>query len=398
MKKQNASKKESSKFKKFLKIYVVILLILMALFLGYVANSLIKYENNQNDVYMANLIEKLKKESKKGKIEKMVDFSDLQISEFENEKTTISQGLNYILENNNITYKLNEESTEENLVYNIYANDRLILEVRLNGSKKENRLGLLTFIDWKIDSIKNKAENGLYICDILVPSNYSVLVNDKQIGEAQIKQNSEESGLSQISKYIDIPHDVTYQIPQLLKQPSIKILDENNNEVQYENKDNVFTVQLEFKKISDKQEALKEIKNPPKIMKIAEDWSLFLTNDLTGRLHGFYNINKYLIKDSDIYKYAYNWATGVDITFVSKHSLMYPTFSKESISNFEIYNENAFSCEVYLQKNLRLITGKRIEDKMHERMYFAYYDDTDDNKDNPTWKLVNMQSIVDTNN
>ena len=129
------------------------------------------------------------------------------------------------------------------------------------------------------------------------------------------------------------------------------------------------------------------------IQKIAEDWSLYLTDDLKGNLHGFYNINKYLIKDSDIYKNAYKWATGIDITYVSSHVLSNPTFTNERIENFKIYNENAFSCEVYLQKNLKLTNAnKRIEDIMHERMYFAYYQTQDNNGE---WKLVNMQSITD---
>lgn len=146
------------------------------------------------------------------------------------------------------------------------------------------------------------------------------------------------------------------------------------------------------KDVTTEQELESKIKNKPDIMKIAEQWSLFLTDDLSGQKHGFNNISQYLIKDSDLYKYAKSWATGIDITFVTSHTLENPTFTNKSISSIEIYSEDAFSAEVYLQKNLRLRTGKKIEDKMHERMYFANYKDENGNK---SWKLVNMQSIVD---
>ena len=86
---------------------------------------------------------------------------------------------------------------------------------------------------------------------------------------------------------------------------------------------------------------------------------IFLPDDLEGRLHGFYNISKHLIKDSSLYEYAYKWATGEDITFVSSHTLQNPTFTNEKISNFEIYDKNAFSCEVYLEKNMRLKSSGR---------------------------------------
>ena len=88
-----------------------------------------------------------------------------------------------------------------------------------------------------------------------------------------------------------------------------------------------------------------------------------------------------------MYKYAYKWATNVDITFISQHTFDNPAFSNIKVSNFEIYNENAFSCEVYLEKNMLLTKrgNRKIQDVMNEKMYFAYY--------NGEWKLVNMQSL-----
>ena len=32
---------------------------------------------------------------------------------------------------------------------------------------------------------------------------------------------------------------------------------------------------------------------------------------------------------------------------------------------------------------------------MHDKLYFVYYDDTDDGKDNGSWKLIDMKSIVE---
>ena len=99
-------------------------------------------------------------------------------------------------------------------------------------------------------------------------------------------------------------------------------------------------------------------------------------------------LKKGKIKDSDISKYAYKWATGIDITFISAHQLLSPTFTNQKTENYEIYSENAFSCEIYLEKNMK-VNGKTMQDKMHERMYFVY------DKENSGWKLVNMQSITE---
>lgn len=385
---------KKSIFKRFLIIYVIILVVLMLAFLIYVADSLIIYENNQIDNYMANLIEDLKKASKKNKIEKYIDASNLNISEFENTSATVDEGFNELLNSQKITYKLQNDG--ETPIYDIYANEQKVLEVKLNGKQKENRLGLLTFNKWKTEKIEIKAENGLYTCNILVPNNYEVYVNEQKLSQEQIKETVQNEGLAQISKYVEIPYVVKYEIANLLVEPDVKILDESGNQVEYVQDGNTISKELSFISVATQEEAMEHLTSEIDALQVAKDWSLYLTDDLEGRLHGFYNISKYLIEDSDIKKFAYNWATGVDITFVSSHTLLNPTFTNEELSNFEIYNENSFSCEVYLQKNLKLKSGgKKIEDKMNERMYFAHYDDTDDGKENPEWKLVNMQSVTD---
>lgn len=388
---------KKSKFKKILILYVIILTILMVIFLGYVVDSLIKYEKNQIENYIEATISDLKKVSKNKKLGKYVDISNIEVSKFEKENTQIDEGFNELLKTRKITYKLNEKSKkDEKPIYDIYANEEKILQIGLNGEKKENRLGLLTFNEWKTEKIELTVENGFYTCNILVPNNYKVYVNDKELTEEQVVEKVQNEGLAQISKYVEIPYILKYQIKDLLKNPDVKILDDNGNEVKYEKEESTITKELNFITAQTEDEAKQYIEGELDILKVAKDWSLYLTDDLEGRLHGYYNISRYLIDDSDIEKFAYSWAKGVDITFVSSHTLLNPTFTNEKINNFEIYNENAFSCEVYLQKNLKLKSGgKVIEDKMNERMYFAYYDETNDGKDNPTWKLVNMQSVTD---
>ena len=191
--------KEKSIFKKFLNIYVIILFILMLAFLGYVADSLVKYEKNQTENYIEGIINNLKKASKNKKIEKYIDISKIDISEFEKTNVSVNEGFNELLNTNNITYKLNKSSTEnEKPIYDIYANDNKILEISLNGTKKENRLGLLTFNSWKTEKIEPKMETGLYTCNILVPNNCKVYINDKELTEEQITEKIQNEGLAQI--------------------------------------------------------------------------------------------------------------------------------------------------------------------------------------------------------
>ena len=56
------------------------------------------------------------------------------------------------------------------------------------------------------------------------------------------------------------------------------------------------------------------------IIKLAHNWHLFLTRDLTGPWYGLGTVTEAMIEGTSVYDLAYNWAHGVDITFTSKHT------------------------------------------------------------------------------
>ena len=83
---------------------------------------------------------------------------------------------------------MNDKSKDDvKPVYDIYADEDKILEVRLNGEQKQNRIGLLTYNVWKTEKIELKAEKGLHTCNILAPNNYKVYVNNKELTEDFVK-------------------------------------------------------------------------------------------------------------------------------------------------------------------------------------------------------------------
>ena len=385
-------KKKKNKFKKFLKKYIILWVILTIISTIYVFKTLKKFEKNQVENYMEALVEELKIAGKKKKIDKYINEINVNKSEFESENVSIEEGLNKLLTSSeNVTYKLNENSKDElKPVYDIYVNDYKIFETELDGTKTETKLSLLTYSNWKTNYINVEADNGFLKYEISAPSNYDIYINGKKLTEDQISDSNKEEGLAEISKYVSIPYSIKYEVDGLIIEPNVKIFDTKGNEVKLSD----IKIEQKIIKCDTIEEASKEIKDIPDILEIAENWSKFLSKDLAGTKYGFYTISKYLIKDSYLYNYAYNWATNIDITFISNHTLKDPAFTNEEITNFEIYNEKAFSCEVYLDKNMRLARGTDLTDTMNEKMYFAYYDDTDDNTNNPSWKLVNMQSVT----
>lgn len=125
------------------------------------------------------------------------------------------------------------------------------------------------------------------------------------------------------------------------------------------------------------------------VYKICMVWSDFMTCDLEGKENGFYNVAKYLVKDSSLYKYAYSWATGVDITFGWDHKIL--GVEETAITDYIKYSDTCFSCHVHFRKRMFVYFNSIYRDDVFDNLvYFIYIDDTDDNTDNPHWVIASL--------
>lgn len=132
-----------------------------------------------------------------------------------------------------------------------------------------------------------------------------------------------------------------------------------------------------------------EVSSQVNVLKVLEDWSLFMSCDLN-----FASLSKHLIKNSYQYNVAWKYNNSIDRTFTSYHGLGNPPFEEESVTNFVWLTDNCFSVDIRFVKHM-IVLGERLNDEMNERCYFVKYDDTNDGRNNPTWKLVGMKEIVD---
>lgn len=375
------------KFKKFLMIYIGILVVLSAIFLIYVHNCLVNYERAQINNYLSSIEQDWIKSAKKGKISKHITSTNAQISKYEKSGVTYEQGLNELIKTSTLSHKLNLESKDKTApIYDIYANDKKIATVSLKIKGYVTKLGLLTYPEWEITEIKTYLDEGLYSYNITTPSNYKVSINGNQLTQNDISTQSNAGGLEEFNKYASIPSTITYKINKLALKPEIKIYDAYNNEISYTENGNTITALENYYSTNDINDAMSHLTTSFNVLAFAEKWSLFLTDDLAGGTNGFETLKPNLIRNSYMWKMAYAWATSVDITFTSSHTLKNPAFTNESVTNFIIYNENAFSCDVYLEKNMNVARIGSQTDIMHEKLYFVYLDGS--------WKLVNMQAIT----
>jgi len=378
MKKLIRKFKRASLYTKSLILFAFVLLILGIVFLSYVWNSMVIYERSMVDNYIKYLAES-------GKLTENIDEDLFELSKYENKNSKIIDGVKKILKSEDLEIKKNSKESNENIfVYDLKINDNIISTVSLKNTNTYTRMAILTINEWEVESLKTNFENGVFKYNITIPKDYKLYINDKEVDDTEIISEGDVEGLERLTKHIEVSKSKTYEINNLVYEPEIKIVDSNNKNVNYDVHGEKIIVENKFKKIKDYDSAKQYLKNDFDIMQLAENWSLFLTDDLSGSYHGFFKLTPYLIEDTYMYEMAYGWSHNVDITFVSSHRLKNPVFTNERIENFVIYNENAFSVEVYLEKNM-VVSGKDKVDVMHDRLYFIYYEDG--------YKLVDMKSI-----
>jgi len=117
------------------------------------------------------------------------------------------------------------------------------------------------------------------------------------------------------------------------------------------------------------------------VLAVAQNWSLFMSNDLA-----FSKVAAHLIPDSYQHSVATKYANGIDITFTSRHVLLDPAFTEESVTNFTWLTEDCFSVDIHFVKHMLLSSGLKVDDEMNDRFYFVRYDGA--------WKLASMKEII----
>ena len=272
-----------------------------------------------------------------------------------------------------------------------YTEEALALATYSIGLAKDAEFRILDAQDTPVDFNVSayKIEVPLFDCTVTIPTNYELLINGKQPEtEPQVKDNPD---YQYIAEYTEVPQLLEYHFEGLAKAPTFNITDNLDNLINHCLTKGGELILTEQKGLDALPDVLTAQLDP---LDIAKKWSLFMTNDLEGSLNGYYNMRNYLVRDSYYDTVAYQWATNIDITFISDHYFRDPAFSKESVTNVVLYSDTCFSCDIYFEKHMTLTrTGKLQDDIFHRRMYFTYLDDTNDGKENPHWVIADMQEI-----
>ncbi len=376
--------KKNSLYKKSLIIFTLVLLVFSVYALVYVSRVLKNYDIGDTKSFMDNFVEELTEDAKKGKISKEIKLNKIT-SSYE-KKSDLNEGYKTLFENSKISYK----KTDDNLVYDIYADDKKIMTIKLKDMGEKHALGLLVYNEYKIDNIKTYDDDGLYTVNIEVADNYDLYINDIKVDKSKIKEESIIPEYEEVYNLVDLPKFNHYEITGLTFKPKVEVKDSKGNKVDItQDGNNLYAAN--FKKYDTLEAAGSNIKDNFNPIDFATNWSKFLTWDLGDDHHyGFDYLLDNLIEGTALYNKGYSWATQIDIQFTSVHTLN--SMSNQKVSNITIYNDDAFSAEVEVDKNMTIEPNGSNPafdktDKFHEMMYFVYYDGS--------YRVINMTTVVE---
>ncbi len=375
------NKKNMSLYKRSLLIYSAVILLLIIVFAFYVIIALKNYEKYEVGNFIKDSVAGL---SNKDLID-IVDQDKLEVSKYDkasNKKEAIKSIDKALEDKDKITYELNSESKDvKKPIYDVYYDKKPILTIKLANKGDITKIKILNYTKWEVVDIKSYIEKGLYSVKAQLPDDYKLYINGKEVTE----KNDYEGGItSLLATYTDVKKQVTYEVNGLIEKPKVEVKNSSGEKVKTITKDGIIMVNEPYFKTDNNDEAQQKLITPINVLEIAEKYSLFLTADLQGYYYGFNTLSQYLIEGTEMYKIAYDWAHGIDITFTSRHRLKNPTFTDEKLSNFVIYSDKAFSVDVSLKKNMIVNNEDRVME-MNDRMYFVYY--------NGAWKLLSMEAV-----
>ena len=383
-----APKKQSSPYFWIgLGLYTAILLVLAFAFLKYTDKCLKQYENSQSENFMATYMETFEKNAKNGTLSPSdFTFADLDLT-FADKDTMLEEYIKDL--GTHSSFKAEKDPTSyitEAPVYNITADGEQVARITLKAISQTKIFAILTIMDWDIDTIEPVCSINLTNYTFSIPDGYTPVIDGIAVDPSYQTGNREEiPEFAYVSNYVTMPSYVEYKVDNVLADSEIKVLNKEGQEVAVE----INGSKVKASYASASAALSEERKN--EALSMIQTYEDFNTDDLSGPSHGLATVQSFLIKDSDYWNMARQWAGGVDITFTSAHTFDNPKYSNVVVDNYAEYSDVCYSLHIAFSKNMVLTrTGEKISNDFDSTVFFIYYDDSDDGIDNPHWCIADM--------
>lgn len=359
-------------------LFVAAMLVFWLCVVDYVKKSLVRYESNQPDQKIEEIMGKIRENGLEEYLAVGEDISRFETAE-EYAKEFHERMEGKILF---CTRARGQQSTSAPR-YELYANGDLVGYIQLKEVSAEPLMVILTLSEWDLDRVEiipAKAEQSV---KITVPDSYRVMINGQQADERELTDDQETAAeFEYVSSYVEVPKLVTYIAEGLLERPSVTVYDRSGAEVSHREEyiGSQLRVRVDQMQESEMPQELKDL-----ALENAERYTNFFSGDLPGCRSSVAPIRDMFPEDSYYLELAETYRRE-DMWMYSAHST--PQFQNEKVESYIRYSEDLFSCEVSFDKHLHLTrTGENRIDTTHSRVYYGLLDGE--------WKILDIRTLLE---
>ncbi len=372
----------------YLAYLIVILLCFVAIFF-YVRTMMVKYERNSADNYVLWLVKDASEDSELGKYLEEYNFSDTRFGDSAARKADFYAKAK---DADMAAAPAKGSHNSLNPAYDITIDGKPFITISIKEESSVTKLGIMTLSEWSIEYaiIRDSNSEGISLNEqnalsykLTIPEGFTLLASGQKTNLTPAEE-AELGDFEYVAPYVDAPKGLIYTVDNVYFEPAFSVLNNGSEELSFDvSSDGSYFVKPEFAASPEAKTLADSVCNP---LVIGKTWSKFMTDDVGGASHGLATVRStcMLLQGTNLYSLATKWAGNVDITFVSGHTL--DSFTNESVTNYVMYNENLFSCDVYFEKNMTISRGLGTRtDVFSNRMYFG--------KVKGNWYLLDMVSL-----
>jgi len=365
-----------NRFGKFYLGLVIVLAVFWAGVIGWVASCMFAYEAAQPQQAAEQAIRRLQT----GEGFSQVDFQAL-VSRFEDPEKC-AEAFFSRLEGKELTCRRDEGNYDASApTFTVSSQEGPVASVALREASSKPVMFVLSASEWEVTSVTPELGAGTEPLHITIPDCFTLTVNGVQAGERERSgQPRDIEAFTYAAEYITPPRLVEYVIDGLFLPPEIRILDNMGREVEFTlGEDNTILVD-EWAPSEDMDSGLRNY-----VLKNAQNYSNFFSGDLSGSAASTAPIRYMFPEDSYYLGLADNYRRH-DMWMYSPHYT--PQFVEERVYDYTRYNDDLFTCVVYLDKKMTL-TSDRSErhDILHTRYYYV--------RIGYSWLIADMRTVLD---
>lgn len=373
--------KKKKKFPAFWCLYLLFtaaMLVFWFCVADYVKRGLVKYEANQPDRKIEEIMDSLRETG----LEEYLTVGE-DISRFETPEVYRREFHDRVDGAILFCASARDRQSTSAPRYELYANGDLVGYINLKEVSSQPLLVFLTLSQWDLDTVEIIPAAAEESVQITVPEAYRVMINGQQADERELISGQDVSEeFEYAASYVEVPKLVTYAAEGLLERPVVTVCDQNGAEVpcQEEYEDGRLQVRVSQMQESEMPQDLREM-----ALENAERYTNFFSADLPGCRNSVKPLRDMFPEDSYYLELAETYRRE-DMWMYSAHST--PQFQNERVESYIRYSEDFFSCEVYFEKLMYLTkAGTTRTDITHSRFYYGLLNDE--------WKILDIRTLLD---